>query len=115
MAYQLLGDILFRFNKKELDHDVIKEYDQKLSEWSYEIIWPELTEKEKQILSCVAKGDSSNKDILGTLNMTKGNLAIYKKHLSDEGLIDVSIRGKSRFVLPRFDKFILTREMLYDD
>ena len=115
MAYQLLGDILFRLDKKELDHDVIKEYDQKLSEWSYELIWLKLTEKEKQILTCIAKGKSSNVEILETLNMTKGNLAIYKKNLADEGLIDVSLCGKSKFVLPRFDKFILTREMLYGD
>lgn len=82
----------------------------KLSQWSYEIIWSELTGKEKEILTYMADGFLSNQELMEKLNTSKGFLAIYKKKLSDEGLIDVSIRGKSSFSLPRFDHFIKMKE-----
>ncbi len=110
MAYQLLGDILYRNNVKSLTPKVVKEFDLKITEWSYEIIWNELTETEKKILSCVAHGNSSNQEIMSSLSVSKGNLAIYKKRLADEGIISTSVRGKSEFLLPRFENFIISKE-----
>lgn len=116
LAYQILDDILYKSIEKNLNSKVLKEFDLKLSEWSYEIIWSELTIKEKQILSIIADGFSSNKDLMEKLNDTsKGNLAIYKKKLAQEGLINVSVRGKCTFTLPRFAEFIHMRKQLIDD
>lgn len=55
MAYQLLGDIIFRTGEKTASQRVLREFDVKLGEWSYEIIWSELSEQEKKILSLIAK------------------------------------------------------------
>ncbi len=115
LAYQILGDILFRAGEIEINSKILKEYDIKLGDWSYEIIWSELTGNEKKILSLVANGHGSNAEILEKSNMSKGNLAIYKKKLADEGLLNVSIRGKSEFSLPRFDSFIKGKEQLEED
>jgi energy-coupling factor transporter ATP-binding protein EcfA2 len=115
MAYQLLGDILFRNNATSLNVKLTKEFDLKISDWSYEIIWSELTENERKILTLISDGITSNQNIIEKLNISKGNLAIYKKKLSDEGLLNTSSRGKSDFSLPRFDKFIKYKNSLIND
>lgn len=79
MAHQILGDILFRTKKVSLTQKVLQEYDFNLSQWSYEIIWSELTEREKEILSLIADGICTNKDLQDHLNVNKGYLSIYKK------------------------------------
>ncbi len=114
-AYQVLGDILFRNNKHSIDDAVLKEFDTKLNDWSYKIIYSELSDKEKKIMSSIARGADSNQELMKQLNMSKGNLAIYKKKLIDEGLLIASSRGKIEFTLPRFDVFVQMREALYGD
>ena len=112
LAYQILGDILFRNNLKEISTKVLKEYDSKLSNWSYEIIWSELTNSEKNLLLAIAEGLYANQEIMDKLNISKGNLAILKKKLIDEGLIVSTNRGKVDFSLPRFDSFIRMQQMI---
>ncbi len=112
LAYQILGDILYRTNDKKLNKKVLQEYDVKLNDWSYEIIYSELTGNEKTILKCIADGLTTNEELIKKLNMSKGNLAIYKQKLSKEGLINTSIRGKVEFSLPRFANFIKLREKI---
>lgn len=115
MAYQLLGDILYRNNVNKLSPSIIKEFDSRIAEWSYEIIWNELTDGDRRILSCIAHGSSTNQEIMTSLGISKGNLAIYKKKLSDEGIIGTSTRGKSEFLLPRFGEFIISKERYLAD
>lgn len=112
MAYQLLGDILFRNNVTALTNKVIKEFDLKIGDWSYEIIYNDLTNTEQKILSLIANGLTSNQEIMDKLNMTKGALAIYKKKLSQEGILNTNTRGKSEFLLPRFDYFIRLKDLI---
>lgn len=115
LAYQILGDILFRKEKNEITSSILKEFDKDLAEWSYDIIWSKLTIKEKEILTAVAQGFSSNQEIMEKLSMSKGNLAIYKKQLSQEGLLNVSIRGKLQFSLPRFDRYVIIQKKLEEN
>lgn len=114
MAYQLLGDILFRKNGVSLTKEVKKEFDLKIGDSSYEIIWKELTDSARNILSCIAKGATTNEEIMSKLSISKGNLAIYKKRLNDEGIISTQVRGKSEFLLPRFEEFILFKEKILE-
>lgn len=112
MAYQLLGDILFRNNLTTLTNKVIKEFDLKIGDWSYEIIYNKLTNTEHKIFSLIANGITSNQEIMNKLNMSKGSLAIYKKRLSQEGILNTNTRGKSDFLLPRFDYFIRLKDLI---
>lgn len=106
LAYQILWDILFRTKKTKIDSSVLEEYDLKLSDWSYQIIWSELSKIEKRILTLVSDGFVSNQSLMEKTGMSKGNLAIYKKKLVDEGLLSSSVRGQTSFLLPRFENFI---------
>ncbi len=112
MAFQVLGDILFRSNKKAIDQAVLEEYDNRLSEWSYDIIWKDLSKREKQILSLVSEGKTTNEQILQSLGISKQSLANSKKELGDEGIIESSTRGSFEFALPRFCSFIKLRKIL---
>ena len=105
-AYQLLGYILFKNNKKKVDKSILQELDLYLDERSYSKIWSELTNKEKEIISTIADGKTSNKEILENLNMKANSLSTYKISLSKKGIIDVSQRGIVSFALPRFKEFI---------
>lgn len=105
-AYQLLGYILFKNKKKKIDKSILQELDLLLDERSYSKIWSELTTKEKEIVSTIANGKTSNKEILDFLNMKANSLSTYKISLSRKGIIDVSQRGVVSFALPRFKEFV---------
>ncbi len=115
LAFQILGDILFQTKKTKIDKALLSSYDAKLAEWSYEITWKELTEQEKRILTLLAHGKDGNKELIDALSVSKENLVIYKQKLAKEGLVDVSIRGKMRFFLPRFKDFVLFQEKLAEE
>ena len=105
-AYQLLGFILFDENKKAVDEKVLSRLDTLLDDRSYSKIYRELTAREKEIVSLIASGKSTNAEIKEALQMKDGTLSSYKKILTKKGLIDISERGIARFALPRFDEFI---------
>ena len=112
MAFQILGDILFRTNKKAIDQAVLEEYDSRLGEWSYDIIWKGLSGREKEILSLASEGKTTNERILQSLSISKQSLTNSKKNLIDEGILESSARGAFEFALPRFDSFIRLRKIL---
>ena len=108
-AYQLLGYILFEQGKTIVDKAVIREFDLLLDEKSYSKIWSELTEKEKDIIIAVAKGNNKNQDLMEELGMRSNYLATYKILLRKKGIIDTDERAILKFALPRFKEFVLFR------
>lgn len=112
-AYQLLGNLLCSAGKKKVDEAILSSFDEALQNGAYSIIWRDLTPREKEILVLIAEQKDQNAEIQDSLNISKGNLAVYKKRLSDKGLIDVSTRGKTTFALPRFDVFVLEMERYF--
>ena len=113
LAYQILGDILFRTGEKTLTKKVLSEFDLKLNDWSYKIIWSGLSNEEKRVLLCMVDNASfNNNELMEKLNMEKNTFSVYRSRLIKEGLIEATIRGKMSFSLPRFAEFIkLTRKL----
>lgn len=107
-AYQLLGSLLY---KNGTDSDILDEYDLKLNENAYSLIWETLTPKERAILKEVANSEK-NKDILSSLEMNNGNLQTHKKRLIDKGIIEPKERGEMSFALPRFKEFVKMQILL---
>ncbi|MBR6071288.1 MAG: ArsR family transcriptional regulator [Acholeplasmatales bacterium] len=105
-AYQLLGYILFKNNKKEVDQKVYDEFDELLENRVYAKIWKSITNKEKEILKLVSLNKNTNQEILSELNMSQGTLSVYKKRLEKMGIIDTKDRGIIAMKLPRFSEFI---------
>lgn len=107
-AYQLLGSLLYRSEKVEIDESIIDQFDIKIAEKSYDKIWDDLPNKEKDCLIALSHSKmGKNDEIMQELDMKKNELSVYKKRLSNKGLIDTSVRGVSTLVLPRFKEFIL--------
>lgn len=113
-AYQLLGSIMWTDNVKEINKHVILLFDSSIANKSYNKIWSDLSSKEREILTSIAQSnDNTNKEIMDSLNLKKTELSVYKKRLSDKGILDVSERGINKFTLPRFKEFIINTIEFY--
>ncbi len=106
-AYQVLGYLLFKENKTDIDKNIVNQFDGLLEERAYLKIWTELSEQEKNILESVTYSDGSNKEIMERTHINPTNLINYRNRLSKKGILDISTRGMNRFVLPRFKNFIV--------
>lgn len=102
--YQLLGNILFENKKTKIDDDVSDELDEILYQRAYNIIYNELTPKEKEILKA-ATNKELNSEIIESINISKSQLSTYKKKLNLKGIIKKE-KDKIIFQLPRFKEFI---------
>ena len=111
-AYQILGYLLFKDNKTDIDKAIINQFDGLLEERAYHKIWTELSELERKILESIAYSDGSNESVMKQANITTNNLVNYKNRLSKKGILDTSIRGMNKFVLPRFKQFIIFQNAL---
>lgn len=109
-GYQLLGSLLY---KNDDNNNVITEYDIKLNENAYSLIWETMTNKEKEILKAMTKSEDI-KELLSILNMGNGNFQTYRKRLIDKGICESNERGKISYALPRFNQFVLMQIVLDD-
>ena len=114
-AYQLLGSILYKNDKKKIDKEVLRKYDLYLDDNSYSLIWNSLSSNEKKILYAVVNTNATIKEIINNSNLTNSSIQVYKKQLVKKGIIDDSTRGKLEFVLPRFKEFVLFQYKLENE
>ena len=103
-GYQLLGNILYGLDKTVADEMVLEKYDEMLQERVYDIIYSELSPREKDILRC-ALVDPSNEYISSILDMSSNQLSNYKKVLYLKG-ITTNNRNGIVYALPRFNEFV---------
>lgn len=105
-AFQVLGYLKWESKDSSLD-DLLKKYDFYLSEYVYEKIWSELSEKCRLVLS-VFKNDQPRKvqEIRDSIGCTSSQFSTYRKTLLGKGLVEESDYGYLRLSLPRFCDFI---------
>lgn len=104
-AYQVLGYLCFEKDTTNLK-EILPSYDQFLEDYVYQKIYSESSEKEKEIIAAIIKGNNKTKDIRECINMTSGSFSVYRNRLSKRGIIDDSTYGYVYFVLPRFKEII---------
>ena len=113
-AYQVLGYFFFESKNKQIDNRLLNEYDDYLRKNGYDVIWNELTQKEKEL--CIAIYKSSTKEaseIMTLTNMRESNYQNYRSSLINKGIIEAISYGKLQFQLPRFDNFIEANMVYY--
>lgn len=110
-GYQLLGNLLFNNNIK-LDSELLAEFDFALENNVYSLIWKTLSKKDKEILTFIAEGATTNEEIKKRTGLENPALQVYKSRLSKAGLIDTSLRGKCVLSLPRFKEYIQMQKKL---
>ena len=75
-AYQLLGYLIYESNKKELDSEILKEFDKYLREYVYEKIYYDLSYNEKIIINAVSANEEIRvSDILKIIKIKKENFS----------------------------------------
>ena len=109
-AYQVLGSILFKKADKIIDNEVINEFDLIMKETVYDKSYSELTEVEKNIVSCIPKDEIKISELLDLVHYDKRKMSVYRDRLIKKGIINSPRFGYLEFVLPRFYEYITFSE-----
>lgn len=109
-AYQVLGYLLFKEDKRELTKTVLSIFDQYLKEYVYDKIYSQLSEKEVELLLLFNdNGKQKISDLLKASNIKDKSFSVYRDRLIKKGILISSIRGTIEFALPRFYEFLKTK------
>lgn len=106
-AFQVLGYLTWQ---KEGNYKaVISMYRQYLSEYVYDKIWSELSNKDRKICYGIAKTESGKiKEIRDKLSLKTNEFNPYRDRLKKRGIIDCEEHGYVFFSLPEFGEYVLT-------
>ena len=109
-AYQVLGKYMWDAKKKQLTDDVLRSFDETLSERVYKKIWSELAGKERYFLQFIVQRDNIPvSELLEAAKQSHSAWSVPRKRLKEKGIIDVSQRGIINMRLPRFKEFVQTQ------
>lgn len=105
-AFQVLGYLTWNH---EGDYKaVIDEYEQYLSEYVYDKIWSELSQKDRLVARGIAEVESGKiKDIREYLRMETNEFNPYRKRLIKKGILSGEMRGYVYFTLPLFNEYVV--------
>lgn len=106
-AYQILGSILFETKSKDINDDILFEYDRILEDINYEKLWEDLSLGDKKFLFGFTK-QKNNKavDIIATSKIKKESYSKYRERLLKRGVVVSDSYGYLSFTLPRLIHFI---------
>ena len=87
---------------------VVERYKGYVSEYSYDKIWSELSNRDRDILYGIANTPSGKiVEVRNCLEITTNEISPYRKRLIRKGLIDGTRYGYVSLSLPFFDEYIL--------
>ena len=100
-AFQLLGYLCFRTKQKY--KNVIDQFDEKMTNNVYDIIWEDLSQKEKEVLQMMFQAkELTTRDILNVSGLDKNSYNEYRSILISKDILVDRGYGKIDFTLPRF-------------
>ncbi len=104
-AFQVLGYLSWK--KQTNWKNVLPEYRQYLEEYVYQKLWTEISQKDKEVLVCMANmQDCRVISIRESLQMSSGLFSVYRKRLIKKGILYSSNYGQLDFALPQFREFV---------
>lgn len=107
-AFQLLGYILFKENKKDVDEESLTLFDQYLEEYVYDKINFDLMMNEQKILKGIKSNDVIDiKSVKSKISMNDSNFNVYKTKLVKLGILSQPSCGMIIFTLSKFNEFLL--------
>lgn len=115
-AFQVLGYLTWQ-NEKKLDHTIAPLLGQYLEEYSYDIIWQRLSEKDKEVAYGIARSRTGQTaEVREILGMQPNQFNPYRKRLIKKGLVNGEKRGFVKFTLPYFEQYVQNQEeeLAYD-
>lgn len=107
-AYQLLGYLLVKNDKKVVDNAILSEFDNCLAEYCYNKVFEDLSSNELQIISTIKTNNEIKvEEIYTKLNLEQKYFSVYRDRLIKKGVLVSSHYGMIEFALPRFVEFLL--------
>ena len=105
-AFQVLGYLTWNHHG---DYNAVRgEYEQYLSEFVYDKIWSELSQKDRMVARGIADVEGGKiKDIREYLHMETNEFNPYRKRLIKKGILSGETRGYVYFTLPLFEKYVM--------
>ncbi len=105
-AFQVLGYLTWNHNGNY--QSVLDEYEQYLSEFVYDKIWSELSQKDRMVARGIAEVSGGKiKDIRDYLGMETNEFNPYRKRLIKKGIVSGENRGYLYFTLPLFEYYVI--------
>ena len=108
-AFQVLGYLTWNHHG---DYNAVRgEYEQYLSEFVYDKIWSELSQKDRMVARGIADVEGGKiKDIREYLHMETNEFNPYRKRLIKKGILSGETRGYVYFTLPLFEEYIMEND-----
>ena len=103
-AYQVLGSLYFNKKPDETTDALMSDFDEELFRQSYEKIWEEMSEGEKDLARILVRYQKRS-DILEVMEKPK-NFSEYRSSLIKGGIIREVRRGEVEFSLPHFSEYV---------
>lgn len=105
-AFQVLGYLTWNHHG---DYNAVRgEYEQYLSEFVYDKIWSELSQKDRMVARGIADVEGGKiKDIREHLHMETNEFNPYRKRLIKKGILSGETRGYVYFILPLFEEYVM--------
>ncbi len=114
LAFQILGKLLFDYKTTSLNDDIIQRFDTEIINYAYQIIFSELTEKQKEIVTMLSKIETNNIDeILKKINLSASQFSPHRRDLIERNILISKRRGEIEFALPRFKEFVYFYYVLF--
>lgn len=106
-AYQILGSILFKSGKKEIDDMVLEEFDKTLEEINYGKMWSDLSRNDKEFLFGFSSQKMNKaKSIIENSSIGVKSYSKYRERLLKLGIVASDSYGYLSLTLPRLYQFI---------
>lgn len=106
-AYQILGSILYETKSKDVNDDVLAEFDRVLEDINYGKLWEDLSLVDKQFLYGFTKPKNNKaNDIIKNSNISKESYSHYRDRLLKRGIVKSESYGYLSLALPRLFQFI---------
>ena len=104
-AYQVLGYLCY---KRDLPYEeVVDEFDAYLSEYVYDKIWEEMSDKDREVVRALAiSKEGKTGDIRQIADLSAGEFSVYRDRLLKKGLVTGERYGHLEFTLPRFKEYV---------
>lgn len=105
-AFQVLGYLTWNHHG---DYNAVRgEYEQYLSEFVYDKIWSELSQKDRMVARGIGDVEGGKiKDIREHLHMETNEFNPYRKRLIKKGILSGETRGYVYFTLPLFEEYVM--------
>lgn len=105
-AYQVLGYLLYENNAKDIDKSIIGLFDQYLSEYVYDKLYSELSDKEQLFLKAFNEEPIKIEDLISSTGFDQKSASVYRDRLIKKGIITSPKFGYVTLSLPRFSNYI---------